>query len=647
MKLFSNIKGDLSGGLNAAIVALPIALAFGGSAGLSPINGLYGAIFLGIIAALFGGTSTLISNPTGPMTVVAAIIITNQTQIHGNSILQALPYIITIFFLAGLIQVIFGLLKLGKYVAYIPYPVISGFMSGIGSIIIILQISDFFGLYQKFSVIGTFENIDYIISMANWTNVGLAISTIAIVYLFPYITKKVPSTLIALIAVSLIAFIFELDVIVVGDKAQIPSELPKLRLEILSNFQFSQFLGLLPAAISLAGLGMIDSLLTSVVADKLTKTKHNSNLELIGQGVGNMISSLFLGLPGAGTTPATVLNINSGAKTKLSGISHGIFLFIILMVGGSIAEKIPFAVLSGILITVGVSVFDHNVIKHIKYIPKNDNFIMILVLILTVFWDLLFAVAIGLILASLYFMKKMADIVESESTHNIRNKTINAIIDSFDDSKMFRKKVSVMSLNGPMFFGFASRFENKILKIPENIKAVLFDFSNVLYMDQSGAYTFKDAIQTLHDRNITIVISDVGKTKMDLLQGIGVVPDLIDKKHIFETEERAIHWLNQPGHIENSFKHDEELYIPSAFSPNNDGIDDCWEIKNIHKYPKCNLMVYTKTNIMVFEQIGGYNQPWDGKNLRGKEVPNGKYIYELDLYGDKSEMKIGTISIIR
>lgn len=650
MNIFSNIKGDLYGGISAGVVALPVALAFGSAAGMEPINGLYGAIFLGLIAAILGGTNTLISNPTGPMAVVTALIVATQLKIHDNSLEQALPSIILIFCMAGVLQIVFGVLKLGRYVAYIPYPVISGFMSGIGIIIIILQLSNFFGILnedgnpQKYGVQESLENIWYILTHANWTSAGLGFTTILIIYLFPKLTKVVPSTLVALIGVTSFSYFMGLDVKTIGN---IPSKLPDFKLGIFENLEMKELFGLMPFALSLAGLGMIDSLLTSVVADKLTKTKHDSNKELIGQGIGNLIGGLFGGIPGAGTTPATVLNINSGGRTRLSGIIHALILLMILLIGGPIAAQIPYAVLSGILVTVGVSVLDHNVIKDIRHVPKNDNFIMVVVLVLTVFWSLLFAVAIGLIIAALYFMKRMADIVEQETSHERTELIIEKMISTFDNPTDFRERVSILSLNGPMFFGFASRFQDKIDAIPNGVKAVVFDFTNVLYLDQSGAYTFRDAVQTLHEKKVNVIISNARGFQIKMFEGIKVIPKLIDEKHIFYNVEEAIHWLDQPGHIENVFDQDEELYIPPDFSPDGDGINDFWEIRNIDKYPNCNIIVYTKTNILVFESIGGYDTPWDGTNLRGREVPIGKYVYEVDLHGDQKDVRIGTVSVFR
>ncbi len=663
MKIFSNIKGDLYGGINAGVVALPVALAFGAAAGMDPINGIYGAIFLGLIAALFGGTQTLISNPTGPMAVVTALIVATEiksTQVvdklsgavlESGTLEKAMPAIITIFVLAGLIQIIFGVLKLGKYVAYIPYPVISGFMSGIGMIIIILQIPKFLGSGAESKVIGILGDIPNMIMSINPVNILLAIATVAIIYLFPKITKVVPSTLVALVAVTAVSWGFGLDkefgIQIIESKTVIAAKLPSPRLELFTGFNFSMLGGAILPALSLAGLGMIDSLLTSVVADNLTKTKHKPNLELIGQGVGNMVSGIFGGIPGAGTTPATVLNINSGGRTQLSGIFHALILFGILMLGGPVAGKIPLAVLSGVLVTVGISVLDRNVLNDIKYVPKNDNFIMFAVLGLTVFYDLLYAVGIGLIIAALYFMKKMADVVERETSNKRVDKIVTNIIGAFERSDDFGEKVEIITLNGPLFFGFASRFQNKIDSISADLSAVVFDFSHVHHMDQSGVYTFKEACKTLKEKEINVCLCDMHWRQRAMMEGITMIPEIIEERFIFENIEDAIQWLNEPGHLDNNFALDGDLYIPSVFTPNGDGVNDDWEIRNIDQYPNCHVVVYTKTNIMLFESNDGYKTRWEGFNMRGKVVPDGKYNYEIDLHGDKKDVRMGTVSIFR
>lgn len=638
---FSHIKGDLFGGISAGIVGLPVALAFGAAAGLDPINGLYAAICLGFLAALIGGTPTLISNPTGPMAVVTALVVAGQISIHG-SLSVALPSIILIFFTAGLMQVLLGLLKIGKYVHYIPYPVISGFMSGIGVIIIFLQLKSFFGVaLEKNSVLLAIENLGYMISNANWYDVGLASLTILIIYFFPKITKAVPGALVALIIVTLISVIGGFDVRTIGE---IKGDLPEFKLDIFGSIGNIKIINVLASAFSLAALGMIDSLLTAVVADQLTKTKHNGDKELIGQGIGNMVSALFGGIPGAGTTPSTVLNIKSGARTRLSGMIHAMFLLFILLVAGPIAALIPYSVLAGILIMVGISILDYKAIIHFKSVPKQDNFVMIVVLILTVFWSLLYAVGIGLVFAALIFMKKMADIVEIESQDTKIDRLVNQLIETFDNSEEFRKEVYVKNLRGPMFFGFASRFVDSIEEIPD-VKAVVFNLSNVNYMDQSGLYTFEEATTRLVDKGINVCLSEASEDVYTLFEKIGIIPNLIDHKHVFSSVEETIVWLKEPGHLENVFADDGELYIPSAYSPNGDGINDEWQLRNIEKYPDCIVHIFNREGIEIFHSVG-YKIMWEGFK-DGKMLPADRYNYEIDLFGDQKEVKKGSVTIFR
>lgn len=640
----STLKGDFFGGINAGIVAIPVALAFGAACGLDPINGLYGAIALGFFAALLGGTSTLISNPTGPMAVVTALIVASQIKIAG-SLEGAVPMLVMIFFTAGALQIVFGLLRLGKYVHYIPHPVISGFMSGIGAIIIIGQLKSFFGIEGRYTVIETLQNLHNFIEHANWVSVFLGILTILLIYVVPRFTKAIPSTLVALIIVTLVSYFLNLGedygVKLIG---HIPSELPSINIAAFQHLHVSKLGSILMPAFSLAALGMIDSLLTSVVADKLTKTKHNSDKELLGQGIGNMFAALIGGIPGAGTTPSTVLNINSGARTRLSGMIHAVFLLLVVLIGGPVAALIPFPALAGILITIGIKILDFEAIKSFKIVPKSDNIIMVTVLVLTVFWSLLYAVGIGLVMAALIFMKKMADVVEGESRDSKVDRLTDQLIGTFDNADAFREQVFVKNLKGPMFFGFASRFIDSLDDIPK-VKAVLINFSGVTYLDQSGMYTFQEAVQRLIDKGINVVLSEVMDEHLRLLKGIQVVPQLIDEDHVFSSVEESIMWLNEPGHLDNKFSADDELYIPSAYTPNGDGINDEWQIRNIDKFPECVVRIYSRENVILFESIGYYTM-WEG-HYKGKKLPSDKYTYEIDLYGDGKDVRKGQVSIFR
>ena len=518
-----NLSGDLFGGITAAVVALPLALAFGVQSGMGAIAGLYGAIALGFFAALFGGTNTQISGPTGPMAVVAAAVIAGEIKIYG-SLDAAIGTIVATFVLAGIFQILMGVSGIGKYVRYMPYPVISGFMSGIGSIIILFQVFPFFGLSSPSDIVDIFLEIGTIGGAINSQAVILALTTIAIIYLFPKITKKIPSTLVALIVLSVLSVGLNLDIPVIGD---IPKGLPDVHLNTLLTMDWHHPMVMIIPALTLAALGAIDSLLTSVVADNMTKTKHQSNKELIGQGIGNIGAGLIGGLPGAGATMRTVVNINAGGRTKLSGAFHAIVLLVVLLGAGSYAALIPIPVLAGILITVGLGIIDYKGLKHLTHVPRSDAVIMVIVLILTIFVDLLQAVGVGMVLASVLFMKQMSDIAE--------RKTELCAMDE-QSEKDLNTQVYIQSFNGPIFFGFTSHFKEVFAQMP-SVKVVILRMENVPYIDQSGMYAIEDAVLELESRNITIIMTGMQKQVLYMLKNIKLIPDVIPEDQIFEDFE--------------------------------------------------------------------------------------------------------------
>ena len=586
--MFSNIKGDILGGLTAGIVALPLALAFGVSSGLGPSAGLYGAIFLSFFAALFGGTATQISGPTAPMTAVSMVVIATIIGVHNGSVEKALPYILAVFLLSGLFQIGLGFLGLGKYIKYIPYPVVSGFMTAIGVIILITQILPVIGydakkdtelvdsfkpmaeqsLLEKIladetkdgvlviedfeqtidrankidkfeiteeaqnlaknnssGVVGTIKSIPRAIGLINWIEVILAFATIFIIYGFKKITTAVPSTLVALIVVSGVAIGFGIDYISIQ---QIPNGFPKIQWTLFTDFNFLEVLPYLFTALTLSLLGAIDSLLTSVVADNLTKTRHLPNKELIGQGIGNSIGAIFGGLPGAGATIRTVVNIQSGGKTRLSGMIAGIVLLLILLVLSPLASKIPAAVLAGILVTVGIGVMDYKGLNVLSKIPMTEIIIMVVVLMLSVFWNLVYAVGIGLLLACLFFMKKMGDIAKD-------NSKVDLLSNEKDLNETSKANVYVKHINGPLFFGFTSEFVSIANKIPKSASIIIVDMEKVPYMDQSGVFALEDVLLDLNKNKIKILIAGIQPQPMHLMKTIGILGELIPKERIFDT----------------------------------------------------------------------------------------------------------------
>jgi sulfate permease, SulP family len=538
---FRYIKGDLFGGITAGVVALPLALAFGVQSGMGAIAGLYGAIVLGIFAALFGGTATQVSGPTGPMTVISTLVIAEAIQVSGS--LQAgMGIIIGSFLLAGAFQVLFGIVKIGKYIKYIPYPVLSGFMTGIGVIIILFQLYPFMGHASAKSTIDIFLNISDPMSDLNWSAILLGGVTIAIIYLFPRITRAVPSTLVALLVATLAALFIGLDVPLIGD---IPSGLPDLKIATLFNVDPDMYWTIIEYAVMLAALGAIDSLLTSVIADNITKTKHNSNRELIGQGIGNMASSLIGGLPGAGATMRTVVNINSGGKTRLSGLIHGLLLAAVLLGLGKYASFIPLSVLAGILITVGIGIIDYKGLRHLKRVPRADAVILIIVLVITVFGNLLHAVGVGMVLASVLFMKKASDLAEG-GTSIKAFKSFDGE-DHWDDEastyKKYKDKIYIKHLYGAMFFGFTSRFLELIKQLDSGIRVLILRMDKVPHIDQSGIYAMEEAITELQSNGVVVVFTGVQPQPLDMLKKIDIVPALVPEMHVFTTFKDCEVWL--------------------------------------------------------------------------------------------------------
>ena len=581
---------------------MPLALAFGVSSGLGPSAGLYGAIFLGFFGALFGGTNTQISGPTAPLTAISMVLIAGIVQVNNGDLSRALPLILSVFLMAGLFQIVLGLVGVGKYIKYIPYPVVSGFMTAIGVIIIITQMLPVLGYYveddqdfiEKFKphaeeliinnilkdevregilvlddfketidraelvtdeeilneartlagaetsgVVGAIKSLPRAIKNINYLEVILALSTIIIIFGFKKITTKIPSTLVALLVVSGIAIFGNLDYRPIEE---IPGGFPLPNFKIFSGFSISDISPYIFTALTLAFLGVIDSLLTSVVADNMTKTNHNSNKELVGQGIGNSIAAIFGGLPGAGATIRTVVNINAGGKTRLSGMLAGTFLLMVLLALGPVASKIPAAVLAGILITVGFGVMDYKGLKAIPYIPKAEVAIMIVVLLLSTFWNLVYAVGLGLVIASLVFMKKMGDVTADMSdVKSLKEEK------AWDDEKNFpedlKEKVFIKHIKGPLFFGSTSHFQILSKQVPDTASYAIVRMEKVPYIDQSGLYAIEEALLSLEQKEIHVLIVDLQKQPLYLLQSIDIVPDLIPKEHLFKNFNDCTDWI--------------------------------------------------------------------------------------------------------
>lgn len=611
---FSHIRGDFFGGLTAGIVALPLALAFGLQSGMGAAAGLYGAIFISFFAAWLGGTSTQISGPTAPMTAVSMVVIAGIVAANEGNLEKATPAILIVFLLAGLIQIVLGFLRIGGYIRYIPYPVVSGFMTGIGVIILITQILPLLGYYakedvsyvdkfkpeaqevllerilqeeaaedilvlddfretinraetitptdiQRESVVlarsstsgvkGALKILPRALQNINYIDLILGLLTIFIIYGFKRITTAVPSTLVALVGVTIGAVLLLPEYRTIGE---IPAGFPMPRLDIFANFEIGQVLPYILTAVSLAALGTIDSLLTSVVADNMTKTKHDPNQELFGQGIGNSIAAIFGGIPGAGATIRTVVNIDSGGVTRLSGMIAGVLLLIVLLVLGPIASMIPAAVLAGILITVGIGVMDYKGLRHIRSVPKSDAAVMIIVLLLTVFVDLLIAVGVGMVLSAILFMKKISDVIE----HRAEVASVQDYSQETpwkDEGNVMQRagdKIYIKHLYGPLFFGTAAQLQNLLDKIPASVEVVIFRMDRVPYMDQSGMYAIDEVFGDLQKRNATVLLTGLHEQPRDQFERAGIIPNQISEEHIFASFSECYQWVK--SHVENMDK---------------------------------------------------------------------------------------------
>ena len=558
-----NLKGDIFGGITAGVVALPLALAFGiqafggiddPSAGsMGALAGLIGAAFLGFFASLFGGTHSQISGPTGPMTVITAALISGvwASQYSMSAVLISMS-LAGLF--CGLFQILFGILKIGKYVRYIPYPVLSGFMSGIGVIIILQQLYPLVGLKSPVLVVDMITQLPQrVASGVSVTSLLLGLGTIAIITLFPLITKKIPATLVALIVMTVVSLFCNMDEkLLIGS---IPSGFPmpifaKSGIS-LTGLDWGVILkaSIIPG-LTLAGLGSIDTLLTSVVADNITKTHHNSNQELVGQGIGNMISGLFCGIAGAGATMRTVVNVKSGGRTRLSGMTHSLILFAILLGLGGLVRYVPLSVLAGILITVGWGIIDFKGFKDLLKIPRADAVVLIIVFLLTVFVDLLTAVGIGMVIACVLFMKRASDLVEggyssSELTNFDKESPWSDEGGIPDD---MRHRIYIQRLNGPIFFGTITKFQSVMDDVPADAKIVIIRMRLVSFMDQSGLYAMETAIKEIQARGAMVLMTIIQPQPMYMLTKMKVIPELVPEDHTFKTFEECTDFLSELNH---------------------------------------------------------------------------------------------------
>ncbi len=536
---FNNIRGDIYGGLTAAVVALPLALAMGITSGAGPIAGLYGAIFVGFFAALFGGTPAQVSGPTGPMTVVMALIFTQYTSLYPEDPATGATLAFTVVIMGGLFQIGFGVLRLGRFVELVPDSVVSGFMTGIGVLIILLQIGPLMGHASPTDPLEATLAVPGFLANPQTGAVILALVALAIAFLVPTYLPRVhrlfPAQIMALI-VGTSVFVLLMPDSGAPILGEIPTGLPDLQ---IPTIPLALVANMIVSALMLAALGTVDSLLTSLVADNLTRPHHNPNRELIGQGIGNTIAGLFGGLPGAGATMRTVVNIKAGGQTPLSGALHAVILLAIVLGAGNFASNIPKAVLAGILVKVGVDIIDWGYLKRIRTTPKAGVFIMVTVFLLTVFVDLIMAVSAGMVIASMLFLKRMTDL-QVQSITAVNEPTDQVSLTEHEKVILHEAqgKILLYHVKGPLSFGAAKGMVRRLADFKQ-FDVLVVDLTDVPVMDFTSGRALDDIIGNAVKINRQVFVVGMRPRLKTFLETQGIL-EKIDQANIHSQRSTAL-----------------------------------------------------------------------------------------------------------
>ena len=525
------LRGDLFGGVTAAVVGLPVALAFGVASGLGPLAGLYGAVAVGFFAAVFGGTKSQISGPTAPMAVAMAVIVTSQADGFADAF--------TIVVLAGLIQVLLGVMRIGRFVSYTPYSVISGFMSGIGVIVILVHIMPFIGWsVVSGGPLNTLKALPDAFQAVNMGAVAIAAVTLAVGIFWPAKMRKVlPPTLAALIVGTLIGVLWLTNTPIIGD---VPTGFPDIK---IPNFGADILVKALQPAVTIALLGSIDSLLTSLVADSMTRTRHNANRELMGQGIGNMVAGFIGALPGAGATLGTVVNIRAGGRTQISGVLRAGILLTLVLGLGSLVEKIPHAVLAGILIKVGWDIIDWRFITRIHRVQREHLMVMVITMGLTVFLDLITAVIIGLIAAGMASARQF-ERLEMDSVVSVPlldTAFLDTDDDGMDAQEMFSARSGLVALRGSFSVASSNKLIDAISLDIQQHEVVILDFTDTVYVDDSAALVVEQLIDMAIDEGTRVIIMGLHGNPAITLKALNVLKRVPEDRFVDNLEEaRAV-----------------------------------------------------------------------------------------------------------
>ena len=540
LSLSENIKGDITAGVTVGIIALPLALAFGEISQLGPIAGVWGAIAGGIVGGLFGGCLVGVSGPTAPK--AAQIAAYMSFFVIGSSNNPDLVAAFSIIFLSGLILVFISFARISHFIHYTPYPVVAGFMCGIGVIVILTQLNAFVGLEVKKNIKDVIINIPDTLNSANIDALYVSIPSLIILFLWPIIgktflfLKKIPAPLTALLIGTSIAQIFGLDIPYIGDKMG-----TEAANEIFSFYipDLSRSIEFITPAFALAGLAVLDSLLSCKVADNITGNRHSSDRETFGQGMANMAAGLFGGVTTATATMRTVANIKFGGKTPLASIVHGLTLLAVLLGLGSLVAKIPTACLAAILFKVGIEILDYRIMPVINKLPLKDLIIFSTVLLITVYEDLMVAIAIGVIFAILSSLKDLKNIIKEKEDYQFFNVTDSDYKNDIKLKSANDSRISVLLPSGPLFFGSVEKLIKSYNKIPRDSN-VIIDMKNITYVDLSGVFGLEDLFKLSQLQNRKVIITnmkdEINKSFNDLkfIENVGLANFCKSKEEVIQ-----------------------------------------------------------------------------------------------------------------
>ncbi|MBA6288885.1 SulP family inorganic anion transporter [Colwellia sp. MB3u-4] len=539
-----NLKGDIFGGVTTAIISLPLALAFGVASGAGAEAGLWGAILVGFFAALFGGSTSLISEPTGPMTVIMTAVLTSMMAKYPES---GMAMAFTVVMMAGAFQILIGTLKLGKYITLMPYSVISGFMSGIGVILIILQLSPLLGQAAPAGgVLGTISALPNILSNINFSELLLGILTLAVLFFFPKQYRKyVPAQLVALVAVTLLSIVF-FDIDSIRRIGEIPAGLPAL---VMPHFTADMFMTMVVDALVLGTLGCIDTLLTAVIGDSLTRKEHDSDKELRGQGLANMISGLFGALPGAGATMGTVTNIQVGARSPLSGMVRALVLTLVVLIAGGLTEPIPMAVLAGIAVYVGLNILDWSFIQRAHKVSLQGMMIMYGVMLLTVFVDLIVAVGLGVFISNILIIEQLSR-AQAKQVKAISD-TDQDVVPLTDGERVLldraNGKVLFFYLSGPMIFSVSKAIARQHSRVSD-YEAMILDLTDVPMFDVTVGLALENVIKDAREANCAVFLlcpNQQTRKQLEKFELLAMVPTENTYTYRHEALQAALNYVEK------------------------------------------------------------------------------------------------------